>query len=212
MKSKSDNRIETELTTKPMYRKRCKRWNHPNHAHALTFSCYRRRPFLESEAVCEKLVGSLTNACNRHDVALWAYVFMPEHVHLLVWPRQYDYSISTFLLAVKQPVSRWVLRFHKQDQTPQLEQMATGQNKQPYRFWQAGGGYDRNIVSPDTAWNVMNYIHQNPVRRELVDDPADWTYSSYQDWKTDRKGPIEIDKASFYVGRAQENVPRPSTA
>jgi len=88
--------------------------------------------------------------------------------------------------------------------------MATGQQKQPYRFWQAGGGYDRNIVSPESAWNVMHYIHQNPVRRELVEQPGDWLYSSYKDWHTDEKGPIEIDKPSFYVGTQQS--PRPSTA
>jgi putative transposase len=197
---------------KQEHRKRCRRWNHPCHAHALTFSCYRQRPFLKSEAVCEKLARSLTRACIRHDVALWAYVFMPEHVHLLVWPRQPEYSISTFLLSFKLPVSRWVLRYHKQHQTNMLEQMATGQRKQPYRFWQAGGGYDRNIVSKETAWNEIHYIHQNPVRRNLADHPSEWYYSSYKDWMTDEKGPIEIDNASYYIGREQANPPRPSTA
>ena len=144
------------------------------------------------------LAESLTNACVRHDMALWAYVFMPEHVHLLVWPRQTEYSISVFLQAIKQPLSRRIIRFHKEHRTHQLQQMATGQKKQLYRFWQAGGGYDRNIVSRDTAWNEIHYIHQNPVRRELVEHPGDWTYSSYKDWNTDRKGPVEIDKKSFY--------------
>jgi hypothetical protein len=74
----------------------------------------------------------------------------------------------------------------------------TGHKKQPYRFWQAGGGYDRNVISRETAWNEIHYIHQNPVRRELVKHPGDWTYSSYKDWNTDQKGPVEIDKASFY--------------
>jgi len=192
--------MKIESATEQIHRKWCKRWNHPCQAHALTFSCYRSRPFLNEQSICKKLADSLARACTRHDMALWAYVFMPEHVHLLVRPRQAEYSISTFLLAVKQPVSRCVLRFHKQHQTQQLTQMATGQRKQPYRFWQAGGGYDRNIVSRDTAWNVMGYIHRNPVRRELVADPADWYYSSYKDWNTNEPGPIEVNKANFYGG------------
>ncbi len=181
-----------------VHRKRCKRKNYPCHAHSLTFSCYRSRPFLNAKDVCNKLAETLARACIRHDVALLGYVFMPEHVHLLVRPRQVEYSISTFLLAVKQPVARWVLRFHKQNQTQQLEQMVTGQRKQPYRFWQAGGGYDRNIVSFDTALNTMKYIHQNPVRRKLAEHPADWYYSSYKDWNTNKTGPVEVDKTNFY--------------
>ena len=196
-----------EPAPEKIYRKRCKRYNHPGHAHALTFSCYRRRSFLEQAFVFDKLAESLTNACVRHDVALWGYVFMPEHVHLLVWPRTMEYSISTFLLAVKQPVARWVLRYHREHQTSQLEQMSTGQKKQAYRFWQAGGGYDRNIVSRDTAWNLIQYIHLNPVRRKLVGHPGDWCYSSYKDWETDQKGPIEIDKNIFGGGKT-----RPSKA
>ena len=187
-----------EQVAKQVHRKRCRRYNHPCHAHVLTFSCYQNKPFLLQQTVCEKLSEVLTNACVRYDVALWVYVFMPEHVHLLICPRQKEYSISKFLLAVKQPVARWVLRFHKQHQTQQLQQMATGQKKQLYRFWQAGGGYDRNIISRDTALNAINYIHSNPLRRKLVEHPGDWYYSSYKDWKTDKKRLIEVDKESFY--------------
>jgi putative transposase len=207
----ADAQKQTEQTPEQVHRKRCQRWNHPCHAHALTFTCYHHHPFLVQPAVCEKLADSLIGACLRYDIALWAYVFMPDHVHLLVWPRQLEYSISRFLLAVKQPVARWALRCHKQHQTPMLAQMATGQRSQPYRFWQAGGGYDRNIVSRKTAWNEAHYIHLNPVRAELVTHPKDWAYSSYKDWMTlDQNGPIEIDKTSFYVGRAQADTPRPS--
>ena len=47
-----------------------------------------------------------------------------------------------------------------------------------YRFWQAGGGYDRNVVEQDTLRTMIDYIHSNPVRRGLVDRPEDWTWSS----------------------------------
>ena len=190
--------MKIELGIKEVYRKRRKNWDHPAHAHALTFSCYHNRPFLRKPSVCAMLAESLANVCIRHDVDLWAYVFMPDPVHLLIHPQQVKYSIATFLQAVKQPVSRRVIRFHKENQTPQLAQMCTGQQKQPYRFWQAGGGYDRNIISPDTAWNEIHYIHQNPVRRKYVAQPADWVYSSYKDWNTDQQGPVKIDKNSFY--------------
>jgi putative transposase len=36
-------------------------------------------------------------------------------------------------------------------------------------FWQSGGGYDRNIDEPRTLITMLDYVHLNPVRRELVE-------------------------------------------
>jgi hypothetical protein len=46
------------------------------------------------------------------------------------------------------------------------------------RFWQSGGGYDRNITSPRTLLAAIDYIHLNPVRKGLVEQAADWQWSS----------------------------------
>ena len=45
-------------------------------------------------------------------------------------------------------------------------------------FWQSGGGFDRNLIKPDTLMTMIDYIHMNPVRRGLVEKPAEWTWSS----------------------------------
>ena len=41
--------------------------------------------------------------------------------------------------------------------------------KQAFRFWQEGSGYDRNLSSPKLIESVIDYIHFNPVRRELCE-------------------------------------------
>ena len=61
------------------------------------------------------------------------------------------------------------------------------------RFWQAGGGYDRNIIDEKTAWKVIDYIHLNPVRRGLVERPEDWEWSSARWYAGLRPVPLEID-------------------
>lgn len=38
-----------------------------------------------------------------------------------------------------------------------------------HRFWQRGGGYDRNLNRANTIHATIAYIHENPVRRGLVD-------------------------------------------
>jgi putative transposase len=44
----------------------------------------------------------------------------------------------------------------------------------------------------------MKYVHNNPVKRELVQRPEDWPWSSYRDWAGLEKGPIPLDMESLY--------------
>ena len=183
------------LQTKQAHRKDCKRYNFPGHCHELTFSCYRRQPFLGFEQSRIFLSEAIKKAQLKHSFTVWAYVFMPEHVHLLIYPLKKEYSISSILLSIKQPVSRRMKQYAQTEKPKLLKLTTTGLKSSPFRFWQAGGGYDRNITNIDTAINVIRYIHNNPLRRKLVKHPKEWLYSSYKDWENDEKGPIAIDKS-----------------
>ena len=68
-----------------------------------------------------------------------------------------------------------------------------------YRFWQDGGGYDRNIRDQDELTRFVEYVHNNPVRRGLVARPEEWYWSSARDWLTEQEGPVQIDKDSFPI-------------
>ena len=91
----------------------------------------------------------------RHAFDLWAYVFMPDHVHLVIYPRCDDYSISRILLSIRQPVARKAIAYLKVHHPEGLRAMATGQRARPYHFWQKGGGYDRNITQVDTLISTV---------------------------------------------------------
>ncbi|HUU18090.1 MAG TPA: transposase [Sedimentisphaerales bacterium] len=185
------------MDTEGVHRKRCRRYNFPGHAHELTFSCYRNRAFLSSDRICQYLTDSIVQAREKYDFDLWAYVFMPEHAHLLICPRKPDYSISQILLSIKQSVSRKAIIYLKKHNPNGLKSLATGQKNRPYHFWQSGGGYDRNITSPQTIINAVRYIHNNPVRRELVASAEQWYYSSIRDWQGTGCGQMPIDFDSF---------------
>jgi putative transposase len=76
-------------------------FNIPGHAHELSFSCYRSFKFLEAERTCLWLIESINAARLKHDVAVWAYVIMPEHVHLLICPRRAEYDIAAIRQIIK---------------------------------------------------------------------------------------------------------------
>ena len=71
--------------------------------------------------------------------------------------------------------------------------------KTHHRFWQRGGGYDRNLVAPRTVHTQIEYIHRNPVRRGLCAKPEDWHWSSAADYAGFRLGPLMIDRESLPV-------------
>ena len=132
------------------------------------------------------------------NISVWAYVIMPEHVHLLVLPNEEDYYISQFLKRVKQSVSRRARSWLAENDTKWLEKLTINRTdgKNVFRFWQAGGGYNRNIIKPSTMWKAVDYIHANPVRRGLVGDPLEWEWSSALDYEGREEGPIHVVRIS----------------
>ena len=182
--------MEIENTSK--VEKHCKRYNVPGHGHELTFSCYRRLPLLSHSLFCDDLADAVRLAQQTHSFDVWAYVFMPEHLHLLIWPRQEVYSVSAILKSIKQSVSRKAIRWLRQHRPDMIERLATGQKHETLRFWQDGGGYDRNIFTHAAALCSVRYIHSNPVKRGLVQWPHQWYYSSYRQMHGQGDGPLEI--------------------
>ena len=93
------------------FRKTCRRYNIPWQAHELTFSCFQRRPFLSKDRTCGYLAAAIDSASSTHRFDPWAYVFMSEHVHLLIWPTTESYSIPDILKSIKQSVSRKAIAY-----------------------------------------------------------------------------------------------------
>lgn len=179
-----------------MPHKTCKRFDIPGEAHYLTFSCYHRLPLLRSRELCSWLVEALQAARDRDKFDLWGYVFMPEHVHLLVLPTQRAYSVSSMLSAIKRPVAYRAIGHLKRTRSPLLEQLRSEgrAGRVEYHLWQAGGGYDRNLREAQAVHATLDYLHANPVRRGLVEHPGEWYWSSYGEWRGAGGGPLSVDR------------------
>lgn len=189
---------EGDLASKP-HRKACRRYNDVGQAHGLTFSCFQRRPFLKSGRACPWMADAIELARRKHDFDLWAYVFMPEHVHLLIVPNRAEYDVSAILSTMKQSISKRAILWVKDNAPgflPRMTERRPG-GRSTLRFWQAGGGYDRNLWSPRYIWETIEYIHDNPVRRGLCDVPVDWEWSSAAAYAGKRDGPLVIDMGSL---------------
>ncbi len=105
---------------------------------------------------------------------LVGYVVMPEHVHLLISEPLVG-TPSTAMQMLKQRVSRLVRK--------------ESGSARSHPFWETRF-YDFNVRTKKKKVEKLVYMHMNPVKRGLVDQPDDWIWSSYSFYQ--EKGTILI--------------------
>ncbi len=183
----------------PSIRKLRQSSNDASVAHALTFSCFRCQSFLSRERPCRWLVDAMDRARTRYALDVWAYVFMPTHVHLILWPRRRHFDLAAVLAAIKLPVSRRAVAWVKREAPAFLPSMLEAQpgDKTAHRFWQRGGGYDRDLHDPGTIHATLDYIHAHPVRAGLVESPEAWRWSSAAYFAGTSAPPLTPDVSSI---------------
>lgn len=120
---------------------------------------------------------------------------MPEHVHVLIYPPPGSEKTAAILSDIKRPIGQRAIAFLIERNSTYLQQLTVRNKNRNYRrFLQAGPGQDHNVDDPYTAHRVVEYIHNNPVRRGLVDRPEDWYWSSARDWAGEVDVPIKVDR------------------
>ncbi|HOI56125.1 MAG TPA: transposase [Phycisphaerae bacterium] len=183
------------------HHKACRRYDEPGHAHYLTFSCFRRQPFFRGRRSPGWFLDAVAQARQELRFDLWAWVIMPEHVHLLLRPAP-ESQISGILWRIKRRVTHEATRYLAAADPEFLERrLLDGQpnGRFTHRFWQRGGGYDRNLWRVGELREKVDYIHANPVRRGLVAHPRDWPWSSWRAWNEEANDPLPIDRESLPV-------------
>jgi putative transposase len=152
--------------------------------HFLTFSCYRRLPYLGTAAARGLFECSLEVMRLRYDFVVCGYVVMPEHVHLLVSEPK-KALLSKAIQALKLSVS-------------------VQSRERP--FWQSRY-YDFNVHNEEKRVEKLCYMHRNPVKRGLVEKPEDWPWSSFRYYAMGEIGTVGIE--SFWTGARRDRLHDP---
>src|SRR6476619_6870184 len=127
------------MASSRQHRKRVKHFDLPGHAHFLTFSCFRRITLLSKDLTRNWFVEALETARVKHQFDLWAWVIMPEHVHLLLRPRLPEYRVSGILASFKKSVGDRAIRYLKRHSPEFLGRLTVvNRNRTYHHFWQVG--------------------------------------------------------------------------
>jgi putative transposase len=119
------------------------------------------------------LANAIEVVRSRTKFALCVYCFMPDHWHAVVLPDEGG-SISDVLMRVKILAQRQIGK-------------ARGSREV---IWQSRF-YDHILRTRREFDETVEYIHQNPVRKGMVESATDWAWSS-AGWYMNRTGPISI--------------------
>lgn len=125
--------------------------------------------------MCNILIHNLKYYRNKFGFALYGFVVMPDHIHLLLQVSQKG-TISD------------VMRDWKGRTSYEINRNFNGRK----HVWQADF-WTYAVRDQKDVEIKLNYIHQNPVRAGLVDRPEDWQYSSAR-WYAGMDSDIEIDE------------------
>ena len=133
---------------------------------------------------------------------MYAYVVMPDHVHLLLSEPERE-TLADALKSLKQGVARRLLQSFPLKPKAGLSGPPQSFNGELKHFWQKRY-YDFNIRNYEQFVEKLRYIHRNPVRAGLCERPEDWKWSSFLHYATGCETPVEIE--SEWTARKRERA------
>jgi putative transposase len=145
-----------------------KRYYGAGDLHFITCSCYKRRPWLDTPPRRDLFLKILDEVGKKHRFVVLGYVVMPEHFHLLMSEPQVG-DPSTAMQSVKQTYAQRVI--------PRRRWHDPAKRAKPMPIWQPRF-YDFNVYTEHKRIEKLRYMHNNPVKRGLVEEPEQWHWSS----------------------------------
>lgn len=148
--------------------------------------------FIRSE-YAKIVLNSLAWLQQQQRILLFAYVVMPSHLHAIIKPE--NAAIAHIAQQFGSFTAHEILKRLRKDGENDLLDLFQQKRRDPrhkHSIWQDIQA--KNIFSMDVLQQKLEYIHQNPIAKEwkLVEDRADYPYSSAGYYDYGRKPAIEV--------------------
>ncbi|WP_292934278.1 transposase [Noviherbaspirillum sp.] len=153
----------------------------PHQPHHIIQSGTDRQPIFRDADDYSAFLRWLREAARQFKVAVHAYVLMPTHLHLLVSPSD-EPGLGRMM--------QWVGRHYVPYFNTRYGRAGT--------LWQ--GRYKATVIESERYFLVCSrYIESNPVRSGLVQEPADYAWSSYAHHAGVKPDPLITDHPLYWA-------------
>jgi REP element-mobilizing transposase RayT len=167
-----------------------------NQPHFMTCTVVNWIPLFSQVEIAQIILDSLSFMQHQQRLLVYGYVIMENHIHLIASAANLSKEIGNF----KSFTARSIIDLLKEKQSSYY----LGQLKfyklqhkidQEYQVWQEGF-HPQAILSEEMFRQKLDYIHNNPVKRGYIDDPAHWRYSSYRNYMQ-QPGLLQVELIDF---------------
>lgn len=144
------------------------------------------------------IVDSLRYCQKEKGLIIHAWCLMPSHLHMIVSTKQEKLSdiMRDFKKFTSKELIKTIERINESRRGWILElfgEVADHLKRvRNYKVWQ-DGNHPVLLYSPTFTRQKLDYIHNNPVADEIVDEPEEYRYSSARNYYSKRKGYIELE-------------------
>jgi putative transposase len=171
-----------------------------NAIHFVTFSVVQWIDVFSRKSYADILVESLKYCHANKGLKIHAWCIMSNHVHLIISATA-PHELSGILRDFKKFTSGQILKAIAENNHESRKKWMLwifkkagekNNRNNDSQFWQK----DNHPIECDTDEILetrLQYLHENPVRANIVRNEQDYIYSSGIDYYTDEKGLIEVD-------------------
>jgi REP-associated tyrosine transposase len=168
----------------------------PDFLYFITTNAVNHFPLFQPDSAKRIILDSFHFLRTSGRMELFVFVVMPNHIHIIA-PFSQSYKPADAMRDFKRYTARLILREFQAKGDEKILLMlreANQHHRQEYKIWE--DDYDaRDVFSPEFLQQKMDYIHMNPCQLQwhLVEDPADYLWSSAGFYMADRTPIIPVD-------------------
>ena len=134
------------------------------------------------------IINSLQFCQKEKGLVLFGYCLMPSHLHLIARAES-SYTLSDILRDFKKFTSKAIIKQIMEEPESRRDWMMeyfrrAGENLKGisnYKVWQ-NGNHSEVITSNKFFDEKLEYLHNNPVKELIVEEPEDYLFSSARNY------------------------------
>jgi putative transposase len=164
-----------------------------------------RLPVFRTDALKQIACAAIDEARTSCQFLLFAYVLMPDHIHLLTDAPKKPSEVLRYIKGIMG--HRVIAHLKEQNYQSSLEKLrhANWKRKHSFSLWQHQSDVF-SVMSESKSMEKVNYIHFNPVRAGLAEVPQAYRWLSTCWWNgtpsEDEPLRVDIDKIGWRKTRS----------
>ena len=167
-----------------------------NKIHFLTFTTIEWIDVFTKPKYFSLIINTFKHCQKNQGLFLYGFVIMTNHLHCLVSAKE-SYCLENIVASFKKFTTSQIKKLLEKDNRryiPALIKTSYAKNKNnSFQIWQREN-YPEIIESEKFFLQKLNYIHNNPVKKEYVSKPEDWLYSSARNYLLDDNSVIVVNR------------------